>query len=85
MDFSLLRRRHHCRVSGLCVSAAASAFMQDLPDVTHIWGEGQQRVSDPFIGLASCDPLEDLLLLLDRKTEVRIFIPYAFDVKEKMS
>jgi len=59
--------------------------MQDLPDVTHIWGEGQQRVSDPFIGLASCDPLEDLLLLLDRKTEVRIFIPYAFDVKGKMS
>ena len=35
--FTLLRRRHHCRVSGLCVSNAFSLFTQTLPDMNHIW------------------------------------------------
>lgn len=68
--FSLLKRRHHCRASGLCVSNAFSLFTQTLPDLHHVWGEEPQRVCDPFIGLASSDPLEDIVLLSDRKTEV---------------
>ena len=36
-------------------------------------GEEPQRVCDPFIGLASSDPLEDVVLLSDRKTEVFVF------------
>lgn len=36
-SFSLLRRRHHCRVSGLCVSNAYSSYTQNLPDLNHIW------------------------------------------------
>lgn len=36
-SFSLLRRRHHCRVSGLCVSNAFSSFTQTLPDLNHVW------------------------------------------------
>ena len=35
--FTLLRRRHHCRVSGICVNNAFSLFTQTLPEMNHIW------------------------------------------------
>jgi hypothetical protein len=57
------------------VSAAASTFRQVLPDLNHIWGEEMQRISDPFIGLASCDPLEDVVLFSSRNVEVTLFAP----------
>ena len=65
--FSLFTRRHHCRVSGKLVCAASSMHRQLLPDL-HL--HTPQRISDAVIGLESCDPLEDLLLITSRKTEV---------------
>jgi len=74
--FSMFNRRHHCRVSGQLVCSSASMHAQLLPDVQL---HSPQRVGDHVVGLVSCDPLEDTVLLTARKTEVRcVFIAYRY-------
>lgn len=68
--FTMYHRRHHCRVTGDLVRDEASMHSQLLPDKQL---HTPQRISDPVIGLISTDPFEDLLLLSDRKTEVRCY------------
>lgn len=70
VGFTLFHRRHHCRVSGKICSHLASNYRQRLPDQG--WGAAKhppQRVSDPLIGLVSTDPLEDVALVVNRKSE----------------
>lgn len=69
--FSLFNRRHHCRVTGQLVCQNASLHAQLLPDMQL---HTPQRIGDPVIGLVSCDPLEDIVILTARKTEVSMFV-----------
>ena len=69
--FSMFNRRHHCRVTGQLVSASASMHKQLLPDLQL---HTAQRISDPVVGLVSTDPLEDIVVLTSRKSEVRFTI-----------
>jgi len=66
-SFGLFTRRHHCRLSGRVYCDAALQAKQPLPDLG--WYE-PQRVHDSLIGLAPTEPVEDQLLLTQRKTEI---------------
>lgn len=68
VPFSWFNRHHHCRITGQVVSAPASMHSQPLPDKQLYT---PQRICDPVIGLVSTDPLEDTILLTERRTEVR--------------
>lgn len=75
--FSMFNRRHHCRVTGQLVCASASMHTQLLPDLQL---HTPQRVSDPVIGLVSTDPLEDIVVMTSRKSEVcTVFVEFPFD------
>lgn len=65
--FGLFVRRHHCRVSGNCYIDAVCNYYQNIPDLGFYT---PQRVSDSYIGLASMDIQEDVILTVDRKTEL---------------
>lgn len=67
VEFSMFKRRHHCRVSGQVYSKDASDYLQPLPDEGL---EQPQRVGDPYIGLVSLQQLEDVLLICDKKSEL---------------
>lgn len=66
-QFGLFTRRHHCRVSGNCYIDSVCNYYQCIPDLGYYT---PQRVSDDYIGLASTDALEDILLVCDKKTEL---------------
>ena len=65
--FSLFLRRHHCRLSGNIYSAKACNFTQLLPD---FGCTTEVRVGDDYIGLSSTDPVEDVVLFCDKKSEL---------------
>jgi myosin I len=65
--FSLFLRRHHCRLSGNIYSNKACDFTQLLPD---FGCTSEVRVGDEFIGLSSTDPVEDVVLFCDKKSEL---------------
>ena len=67
VEFSMFKRRHHCRVSGQVYSSTACDYLQPLPDEGL---EAPQRVGDPFIGLVSLQQSEDVLLICDKKSEL---------------
>lgn len=64
---TLTNHRHHCRFCGLTFISEACDYKQALPDLG--WYEST-RVCNECIGIPSCDPLEDVFLLLDKKTEL---------------
>eukprot|EP01038_Epipyxis_sp_PR26KG_P006578 gene6578-9044_t len=70
-EFSIFSRKHHCRLTGDIFSDAVVDFRQCIPSLG--W-TSPQRVADPFIGLGACDPLEDLVLFMDRKTEFAVLL-----------
>ena len=79
-SFGLFTRRHHCRLSGKVYCDAALQAKQPLPDLG--WYEAT-RVHDTLIGLAPTEPVEDQLLLLQRKTElVALLLRACADVQK---
>lgn len=72
--FGLFTRRHHCRVSGQILVDECCDYRQYLPDFGYY--ASQQRVADSHIGLSSCDPLEDVMLFCDKKSEVRSLVRF---------
>jgi myosin-1 len=78
--FSLFNRRHHCRLSGNIYSNNASNFTQLLPD---FGCTSEVRVGDDFIGLSSTDPIEDLVLFCDKKSELMEHILTTWKAKNQ--
>ena len=66
--FSMFKWKHHCRVSGKVVAAASSHYLQTIPDMNYF---SDVRVCNSYIGLASTDLMEDVVLVSSRRTEVR--------------
>ncbi|KAJ1455086.1 P-loop containing nucleoside triphosphate hydrolase protein [Pelagophyceae sp. CCMP2097] len=66
LKFSMFERRHHCRASGRIFSDKPTEAMQLLPDLG--WFT-PQRVAADLVGLHADEPLEDLVLSLERRTE----------------
>lgn len=60
-------RRHHCRSSGKIYAAEACQTRQAFPDDG--W-HAPQRVRDDLVGLHSTEPIEDIVLSLERRSEL---------------
>ena len=67
LGFGLMMRRHHCRLSGRILCDEACGYLPCLPDLS--WGE-RVRVARSLVGTASIEPLEDIVILTDKKTEL---------------
>ena len=67
LKFGLMMRRHHCRLSGRVLCDDACGYLPALPDLG--WHE-RVRVARSLMGTASIEPLEDVVLLTDKKTEL---------------
>jgi len=78
--FSLFTRRHHCRLSGNIYCNDASNFTQFLPD---FGCTSEVRVGDDFIGLSSTDPVEDVILFCDKKSELLEQLVSVWKAKNK--
>jgi myosin I len=76
--FTLFNRRHHCRVTGKIFTDAVCNYLTTLPDLG--WYT-PTRIFDGVIGMVSTEQLEDLLLLVDRKTEMVGIIMEAYQAK----
>ena len=66
-EFGMFLWRHHCRFSGQVCVDRVSNFLVPLPDLG--WFT-PQRICDPVIGLASTEPLEDMLIATPNKSEI---------------
>ncbi|KAF0697355.1 Aste57867_11956 [Aphanomyces stellatus] len=69
--FSLFTRRHHCRVTGNLYCADACATLLPVPDrgcYTPV------RVVDSVVGYFSTEMLEDVCLVLEKKTELAVLL-----------
>lgn len=65
-QFGLFERKHHCRVSGQILVAEVCNHKEVIPDLG--WYI-PQRISDEKIGKESIDVLEDVFLLVEKKSE----------------
>lgn len=74
--FGMFRRRHHCRACGMVFCSNCTTFLPQLPDVEpegKLVKEGE-RVCGRCEPNISREPLEDLLLSCDRKTEMAAMV-----------
>ena len=78
--FTFFRRRHHCRLSGNIYSSNCCNFKQLLPDFGFT---SQVILGDDSIGLSSTDPVEDVVLFCDKKSELLEQVITAWNSKNK--